>query len=189
MTFYPPVDKSRLLSYEDFYKATEPKNMKEFECRVHGLVGRLIHVQFETVHEFDDISNICRETDDLIRELKAEFDCVHIKFNDQDYPKFIRKLESYKVYAELDGYHYHIIQLLKFLLFRIGRSDSKRDIENQFKDIIIELIYRHEPPKKLKPLFKDKKSFKKATDSNGVRSADDKTRKLLRELVDIEIDN
>jgi hypothetical protein len=188
MTFYPLVNKSRLLSYEDFYKAAEPKNIKEFEYRVHGLVGRLIHVQFETVQEFDDIRKICRETDDLIRELKAEFDCVNIKLNDQDYPKFIRKLESYKVYAELDDYHSHIIQLLKILLFRIGRSDAKRDIENQFKEIIIELIYKHEPPKKLKPLFKDKKSFKKATDSIGISNADDKARKLLRELVDIEID-
>jgi hypothetical protein len=188
MTFHPPVNKSRLLSYEDFYKTTEPKNMKEFAYRVHGLVGRLIHVQFETVQEFDDISKICRETDDLIRELKAEFDCVNIKLNDQDFPKFIRKLESYKVYAELDDYHSHIIQLLKLLLFRIGRSDAKRDIENQFKEIIIELIYKHEPPKKLKPLFKDKKTLKKASDSNAGSNTNNKTKKLLRELVDIEID-
>ncbi len=144
----------------------EPKNIKEFEYRVHQLVGRLIHVQFGDVYEYYDISKICKETDDLIRELKAEFDCVNIKLNDQDFPKFIRKLESYKLYAKLDSYHYYIIQLLKLLLFRIGRSDTKRDIENQFKEIIIELIYKHEPPKKLTPLFKDKKSFKKASDSN-----------------------
>ena len=188
MTFLPPVNRSRLLSYEDFYKATEPKNLKEFEYRVHNLVGRLIHVQFEDVYEFDDIGKISRETEDIIRELKVEFDCENIKLNEQSYPKFIKKLESYKVYAELDSYHYHIIQLLKLMLFRIGRSDAKRDIENQFKEIIIELIYKHEPPKKLKPLFKDKKTFKKVSDSGAVSKADDKTRKLLRELVDIEID-
>ena len=188
MTFHPPVNKSRLLSYEDFYRATEPKDIKGFEYRVHQLVGRLIHVQFEAVHEFDDISKICRETDDLIRELKAEFNCVNIKLNDHDYPRFIRKFESFKVYAELDGYHYHIIQLLKLLLFRIARSDAKRDIENQFKEIIMELIYKHDPPKKLKPLFKDKKTFKKASDSSGVGNSNDKAKKLLRELVDIEID-
>lgn len=158
MTFHPPVNKSRLLSYEDFYRATEPKNISKFEYRVHNLVGRLIHVQFETIHEFEDLTRVCRETDDLIRELKAEFDCVNINLNDQGFPKFIRKLESYKVYAELDDYHYHIIQLLKLLLFRIGRSNAKRDIENQIKEVLMVLIEKHDPPKKLKPLFKDKKS-------------------------------
>jgi hypothetical protein len=188
MTFHPPVNKSRLLSYKDFYRTTEPKDIKEFEYRVHQLVGRLIHAQFETVHEFDDISIICRETDDLIRELKAEFDCVNIKLNDQDFPRFIRKLESYKVYAELDDYHNQIIHLLKLLLFRIGRSDAKREIENQFKEFLMVLIEKYEPPTKLKSLFKDKKTFKKVTDSGDVSKADNKTRKLLRELVDIEID-
>jgi hypothetical protein len=185
MTFLPPVNKSRLLSYEDFYKATEPNNIKGFEYRVHALVGRLIHVQFEAVHEFDDISKLCRETDDLIRELKAEFDCVNIKLNDQDFPKFIRKIESYKVYAELDDYHYRIVQLLKLLLFRIGRSDGKRDVENQIKEVLMVLIEKHDPPKKLKPLFKDKKSVKQTVNSDmGID-----VKSLIQQQLDIIIDN
>lgn len=189
MTFHPPLNKLRLLNYESFYNDIEPKNIKGLEYRAHNLVSRLIHVQFKGIHDHDDISKACRETDDLIRELKVEFNCIYIKLDEHNYPSFIRKLESNKVYAELDEYHYLIINLLKLMLFRIGGSDAKRDIENQFKEIIIELIYKHEPPKKLKPLFKDRKPlFKRVTDSGDVSKADDKTRKLLRELVDIEID-
>lgn len=188
MTFYASVNTSHLHSYEDFYKSYEPKNMDSLDHRVHELVGRLINVQFKTVKRFEDIAVIGRKVDDLIRELKVEFDCVNIELNDQKYPYFIRRLEGDKAYPELAGYHYYIVELLKLMLFRIGHSDDKRDIENQFKDIIIELIYRHEPPKKLKTLFKDKKPFKRATDSSGVGSTNDKANRLFRELVDIEID-
>jgi len=55
-------------------------------------------------------------------------------------------------------------------------------------DAHIALTEKYEPPKKLKPLFKDKKLFKKDSDSSAASNTNDKAKKLLKELVDIEID-
>jgi len=93
MTFHASVNTSHLYSYEAFYKSYEPKNIDSLDHRVHELVGRLINAQFKTVKRFEDITVIGRKVEDLIRELKAEFDCVNIKLNDQKYPYFIRRLE------------------------------------------------------------------------------------------------
>jgi hypothetical protein len=185
MTFHASVNTSHLYSYEDFYKSYEPKKIDSLDHRVHELVGRLINAQFKTVKRFEDITVIGRKVEDLIRQLKAEFDCVNIELNDQKYPYFIRRLEGDGAYPELADYHYYIVELLKLMLFRIDHSDSRRDIENQIKEFIIALTEKYDPQKKLKPLFKDKKSVKQTVNSD--MSIDVKS--LIQQQLDIIIDN
>jgi len=139
MTFHASVNTTHLYSYKAFYTDYEPKKIDSLDHRVHKDVGRLINVQFKTIKKFEDIAIITRKVDDLIRELKAEFGCIGINLDEQEYPHFIRRLEGYGVYPELADYHYYIIELLKLMLFRIGHSDAKRKIENQIKEFIIAL--------------------------------------------------
>lgn len=160
MRIPPILNKSRLYSYEAFYKATEPKNISRYDYKVHKLVGDLITAQFDQLFEFDDIKLISNRVDDLTRALKVEYECETIKLSEYNYPKYIAKLEALKVYFELEKYHYKILELLRFLLFRIKSSDDQSEIEKELTKKLKSFISEYGFPKKSKPLFKDKITHK-----------------------------
>ncbi|MBA6397145.1 hypothetical protein [Colwellia sp. BRX10-4] len=170
---------SALELYLSAFQWQEPHNGKSLGYRIHKLIFQLMNSHFENISVYTDIQIIVKELDGFIRQLKAEFNCIHVDLDSLEYPNFVAKLEALKPHSILDEYHALTIELSKLMLFRIVNSDEQNSIEKRYRELIMSLVHEYSPTKKINPLFNDKKVSKSKTDIQA----------LIKQQIDITIDH
>jgi hypothetical protein len=177
------ISTSKLNSVLELYLAAfqwqEPRDGKSLGYRIHKLIFQLMNSHFENISVSTDIQTIVKELDGFIRQLKAEFNCIHVALDSFEYSSFIAKFEALKPHSILDDYHALIIELSKLMIFRIMNSDEKNSIEKRFKELVMSLVQEYSPTKIIKPLFSDKK----------VKNSTSDIQTLIKQQIDITIDN
>jgi hypothetical protein len=169
---------SALELYLSAYRWHEPNDGKSLSSRTHKLIFHLMNAHFENIYETEGIQIIVKEFDGFIRQLKAEFNCIHVDLDSFKYPSFITKFEALKPHSILVEYHTLIIELSKLMLFRIINSNEQKSIEKRYRELIMSLVQEYSPTKKIKPLFNDKKVSKSKTDIQA----------LIKQQIDITVD-
>tara|TARA_R110000737_G_scaffold335362_1_gene354113 strand:- start:8641 stop:9180 length:540 start_codon:yes stop_codon:yes gene_type:complete len=170
---------SALELYLSAYHWHEPKDGKSLGYRTHKLIFQLMRSHFENITASTDIQTIVKELDGFIRQLKAEFNCIHVDLDSFEYPSFIAKFEALQPHSILDEYHALIIELSKLMIFRIINSDEPKSIEKRYKELVMSLVQEYSPTKIIKPLFSDKKVKGSTTD----------IQTLIKQQIDITIDS
>lgn len=154
---------TKLASYEAIYAAYEPQNKRSLAYRAHNLVGSLIRAQFVSIFYLSDLVLLNDEMEAFVRELKSEYDLIHIELDNFDYPNFVNGLQGMKYSGPLGQYHSLVTETLKIILFRINTSNSQEQIEKKLFSLIKEKTNHLKPASNNKTLFNDRsdKSMKK----------------------------
>lgn len=174
---------TKLASYEAIYASYEPQNKKTLAYRAHNLVGSLIKAQFVSVFYLSDLVLLNDEMEASVRELKSEYDLIHIDLGEFDYPNFVKGLQGMKYSGLLGTYHSLVISTLKIILFRINTSNSQGQIEKKLFSLIKENINHLKPASNNDILFNDRpdKPMKK-------NHADIDIEEYIKHQIDISLD-
>ena len=128
----------------------------------HRTVSYVLEIQFEKVRSPTCIKSIEKKLGQLIRNIQAEFDFIHVTFEDYDFPDFVLDFAATEVHGYLSSYHCLVISLLELLAIAMTNESNS----NEIYEYVLDYETNQLSPERQKVLFSEGNTHSGINDSD-----------------------
>jgi|GEM_PF-5670435 len=152
----------QLSGYKQFFTDFKPELACQNDETIHRTLSYVLDIQFEKVKSPQCIKSIEKKLDQLIRNIKAEFDFIHTTFEGYDFPDFVLDLAATKVHGYLSSYHCLVVSLLKILTIAMLNENNS----NEVYEYVLDYDTNQLSPERQKVLFSEETTHAGINDSD-----------------------